>query len=86
MGEIFERTLFRYSITDLLKEYCCCYCMRKKNSWRNKIRFRRQYLFEKGLKKLNNNFDALSLLKSMQLLQLISPILFDPSQKLMMNF
>ncbi len=63
--EIQSRVGFKYEIKDLLLStvFCCLRSRVEKNKTNDK--YRNHYLFYKGVKKLNHEFDAINLLKVM---------------------
>lgn len=78
--------MFEYSFKDILRELLHCLCIRRLDKRVMKARFRKQLLYRRAMQKLNNNFDSLSLLKTMQIVRLITPLLLNPMQKLLMHF
>lgn len=72
INTILSRVTFDYTILDIAKEYLQCIWCRKLKKKREREQFKKYLLYKKGLKKLYNNFDALSLLRSMQQLKLLS--------------
>ena len=65
MNLIINRLVFVYSAWDILKEITHCVCCRSLKSKRDIAKYRQQYLYNRARKKLENNFDALSLLRFM---------------------
>ncbi|CDW89641.1 UNKNOWN [Stylonychia lemnae] len=55
--------------------------MRKENQ-----DFRQIYLFKKGVSKIDNEFDAISLLKLMKQVKLLSQVILNPTQRLLLGF
>lgn len=79
MNLIINRTVFTYTPSDMAKELLKCVCCRRiKSLYSHTSEFRQQRLFMKAESKLNHDFDALSLLRTLKLMKLLTPILFDP--------
>lgn len=66
MGLLISRKQFAYSLRDMMKEIFCCASCRKFKDNVKRQQFRQQYLYRKASKKLEEEFDALSLMKAMQ--------------------
>jgi hypothetical protein len=86
MNLIINRIVFTYSAWDIIKEMGACVCCRRLKEKEDISKYRQQYLYFKGRRKLEHNFDALSLLRFMQQMQLLAPILLDQNQQLLMHF
>ena len=57
LSEILQRQSFVYKIKDILNRFLKCYCIRNKRKPEN----RHHYYYDKAVKKITHNFDALSL-------------------------
>ncbi len=86
MNSIINRVVFKYTGWDIAKEFVKCIWCRKLKTIEAKKENRQQFLYYKAREKLEKNFDALSLLRFMQQMQLLAPILLDQNQKLLMHF
>ncbi|CDW80946.1 UNKNOWN [Stylonychia lemnae] len=86
MNTILNRQVFQYSACDIMKEFLCCFNCRRMKSKKEIQRFRQQYLYQKAKKKIEQKFDALSLIKFMHQMQLLGPTLLDQNQHLLMHF
>eukprot|EP00347_Sterkiella_histriomuscorum_P011719 403371372 len=63
-------------------------CIRKKtlDEKRHDDQYRKIFLFKKGVKKINNEFDGISLIKLMKQMKLLTSIILNPTQKLLLGF
>ncbi|CDW78338.1 UNKNOWN [Stylonychia lemnae] len=87
LDDISQRFRFQYSIIKTLQYFFCCVpitsiCCKK----RYRVKNREHLLFEKGLDKLAKEFDALSLIKMMKDVKIMTQIIFNPMQQILMNF
>jgi hypothetical protein len=77
MNAIINRIVFVYTAWDICKEISHCVCCRKLKTKKDIQYYRQQYLYNKAKKKLEQNFDALSLIRFMNQMQLLAPVLLD---------
>lgn len=73
MKEIFKKTLL-------------CLTNKRLKKLKYDKETRNHYLFSKAIHKINNEFDAINLLKMMKQVKLMSRILLNPAQKLLLGF
>jgi hypothetical protein len=86
LNVILNRVKLNYTGWDILKDFLSCACCRRLKSRNDKNKYRQQVLYRKAIAKLDNNFDSLAMLKTMQQINLLAPILLDPNQKMLMHF
>eukprot|EP00347_Sterkiella_histriomuscorum_P011755 403371224 len=86
IDEVLNRVSFKFSLADLIKT--TLYKLRPGDLGlvKHLDSHRNIYLFKKGVKKINNEFDALSMLKLMKQVKLLTTTLLNPSQRLMLGF
>eukprot|EP00347_Sterkiella_histriomuscorum_P017277 403350001 len=86
IDEVLNRVSFKFSLADLIKT--TLYKLRPGDLGlvKHLDSHRNIYLFKKGVKKINNEFDALSILKLMKQVKLLTTTLLNPSQRLMLGF
>jgi len=66
INQIINRIVFSYSTSDIFNEFFRCICCRKFKTKHERNLYRQQYLYYKAKKKIESNFDALSLMRFMQ--------------------
>eukprot|EP00347_Sterkiella_histriomuscorum_P014095 403362186 len=81
--EIQSRMNFKYSFCDIMRSVFCCGKSILSNKSNNQ---RRHLLYKKATKKINKEFDAVNLLKIMKQVKLISQLILNPTQKVLMGF
>lgn len=64
MQTVLHRTQFIYKGRDIFWSLVKCLCLRSR-SRKNRRNYKNYYLYQKAEKKLNHNFDSLSLVRSM---------------------
>lgn len=83
-SEISKRKRLKYGYRDLVSYVLCCVICRRKKSL--KKRLKKHVLVEKGRKKLAKELDAVTIVKSIRQLKLLTKILMNNQQKLLLGF
>eukprot|EP00347_Sterkiella_histriomuscorum_P017124 403350573 len=86
LQEILIRVNLKFSFCDLCKA-----CLKsKKEGYLKKMKRdknnRNNYLFHKGVEKINKEFDVISLMKLMKQFKLLTKILLNPTQRILLGF
>ena len=63
-----------------------CWRKAKAKIYKGDEAFRNHYLFHKGQKKLDKEFDAIHMIKLMKQVKLLVNVLLNPTQKLLLHF
>ncbi|CDW74282.1 UNKNOWN [Stylonychia lemnae] len=84
--EIQSRLRFKYNFKNIIQYTFKCYRRKHIHEKKSEDKYRRMFLFEKGIKKIDHEFDAISLCKHMKQLKLLTSVLLDPTQKLLLGF
>eukprot|EP00347_Sterkiella_histriomuscorum_P021707 403333044 len=86
-NEIVGRINFKLSIKEILRLSFKCFRKQSKLKEQNdQSNNRNIYLFQKGVKKIDHEIDAISLMKLMNQVKLLTLILLNPTQKMMLGF
>lgn len=73
LEEIQRRVNFKYSLRDIISQFLCC-------PHKGKLKLeRKQRIFKKATQKINNEFDAINLLKIMKQVKLMSKVFLNPT-------
>ena len=87
---IINRKRFKYTFRDIINYIFRCICFRSKQRLRSNMRqdqsFKKQYIFQKGTKKLSQELDVLNLLKSIRQIKLLTQVILSQKQKLLLRF
>eukprot|EP00347_Sterkiella_histriomuscorum_P008117 403346311 len=96
--EIQNRVMFQFGVFDMIRMKLSCrkFCANKKQSRDEDIENKAQNtvdstdrkirLFKKGVKRINQEFDAMSLMKLMNQFKLLTKVLLNPTQKMLLGF
>ncbi|CDW90070.1 UNKNOWN [Stylonychia lemnae] len=84
--EIQNRVNFKFTFKDVLRATFGFIRSKDLSSKKHEELYRKQYLFRKGVKKINHEFDAISLLKLMKQVKLLTQVILGPTQKLLLGF
>eukprot|EP00347_Sterkiella_histriomuscorum_P018613 403344852 len=82
--QILNRVNFKINLVDLLRTVFQKFIGKKQI--RQNLKYRSVYLYNKGVKKIDNEFDAISLIKLMKQVKLLTSTLLNPTQKMMLGF
>eukprot|EP00347_Sterkiella_histriomuscorum_P007363 403349230 len=86
-NEIAGRINFKLSIKEILRLSFKCFRKQSKlKEQKDQDNNRNIYLFHKGVKKIDHEIDAISLMKLMKQVKLLTLILLNPTQKMMLGF
>eukprot|EP00347_Sterkiella_histriomuscorum_P006291 403353331 len=84
--EINNRINFKFSFKEILRTSFTYISKKTLDEKRNEDKYRKIFLFKKGVKKINNEFDAISLMKLMKQVKLLTSIILNPTQKILLGF
>eukprot|EP00347_Sterkiella_histriomuscorum_P008160 403346153 len=82
--QILNRVNFKIKFVDLMRTIFQKFIGEKKI--RENLKYRSVYLYNKGVQKIDNEFDAISLIKLMKQVKLLTSTLLNPTQKMMLGF
>lgn len=86
LEEIQKRGKFIFSLKEILKNVMPCWRDSRIKSLKKKETYRNHYLFHKGCQKLDNEFDAINMIKLMKQVKLLAKVLLNPAQKMLLGF
>jgi hypothetical protein len=69
---IMKRENFKYSMRYILESIMRCFCLRNLSTVRKDPRANKHFKFDKAKTKLNNELDAVKILKSLRQLKLLT--------------
>ncbi|CDW89571.1 UNKNOWN [Stylonychia lemnae] len=86
INEISNRSNLIFKIRDLLRASFGHISDKKLSQLKHQEEYRNLYLLKKGVKKLDSEFDAISLFRLMKQVKLLLKVLLNPTQQLMLAF
>ncbi len=81
-----NRINFNYTTREIMKSIFSCCLKKKAKRLKNQDDYRNHYLYDKGVKRLSREFDAINLLKLMKQVKLLVQVLLNPTQKMLLGF
>ncbi len=86
LQEIQQRGRFVFTLREIIKDAMPCWRSSKVKKMKESDKFRNHYLFHKGCEKLDNEFDAINMIKLMKQVKLLVKVLLNPTQKMLLGF
>lgn len=83
---LINRKRFKYSASDILAYVYRCMCLRKVKENRRDGRFKPHFFFKKCEELLNEELDIVSIMKHARLTNMLSQIILNQKQKMLMRF
>lgn len=75
-----------FTLREILKDCLPCWRSAKVKELKKNEKYRNHYLFHKGCQKLDNEFDAINMIKLMKQARLLVKVLLNPTQKMLLSF
>lgn len=79
LQEIEQRGRFVFTVREIIKDIMPCWSKSKIKKLKGNQSHRNHYLFHKGCQKLDNEFDAINMIKLMKQVKLLVKVLLNPT-------
>ena len=86
LNEIKNRGKFLFTVKEIFKNVLPCWRSSRVKKFKKNDTFRNHYLVHKGCQKLDNEFDAIHMIKLMKQVKLLVKVLLNPTQKMLLGF
>ncbi|CDW83128.1 UNKNOWN [Stylonychia lemnae] len=81
-----SRMRFNYDIKSIIQYLSKCLCLKNLERKRNKRYYKKHYLYQKGEKKLSQELDIISLLKTQRKFKLLAQALLSQKHRMLLRF
>ncbi|CDW79542.1 UNKNOWN [Stylonychia lemnae] len=83
---LINRKRFKYTALNILEYVFSCLCLKRGTSLKYKQKFKKHFIFKKGQDKLLEELDIVSILKSMRQVKLLTQVLLNQRQNMILKF